>query len=237
MGISGFFKWLREKCLPAGGNFFEQFGQFANVCQNSATTLYYMLDPKLGSFSSFTTLEDLEKRADDLVAKIRGDLTHTFITPIDREDIYFLTGKFDDIVDCIESVGFTLYVNERVFKNPPGSLETEFKMLFEDTKILARRLAETTENLGIAVERLKQTRRMQDIRDRVHRKEREADRIWRQILERKANFLEERKDRSLTGAEYLFLWWIEDVAHNIEHSVDRVKEIIDQMAGIIDKFA
>ena len=49
-------------------------------------------------------IDELEKRADVNTAKIIGLLHKTFITPLDREDIYAIAHKLDDVIDCIQGV-------------------------------------------------------------------------------------------------------------------------------------
>ncbi len=49
-------------------------------------------------------IKDLEHEGDTLSHEIVDMLNRTFITPIDREDIYSLTNTLDDIVDMINSM-------------------------------------------------------------------------------------------------------------------------------------
>ncbi len=48
--------------------------------------------------------KDLEHQADQKTHEITDWLNKTFITPLDREDIYLLVHELDDIVDLIENV-------------------------------------------------------------------------------------------------------------------------------------
>ena len=236
----GFFQALnkfRRKLLPQTGSFFGQFNKSAHACHNAAGVFLSMLEHGGGGAEYFEGLRIIEKNADSIVSEIRGDLEQTFITPIDREDIFSLAGRFDDIVDLIESVGFTIFISGRLISDFPLRLRTDCQILFEDTARLARHLFDMTGNLIPAVEHLCKVERMQGIRDRVHKCERDADRIWREILERKAEFLERGKETAFTGGDVFYLWWIDKVAHNIERGIDRTKELVDQIAGIIDKCA
>ncbi len=47
---------------------------------------------------------DLEHRADDYRRFIIDDLNQTFITPIDRKDIYSLSRSIDDIIDISKAI-------------------------------------------------------------------------------------------------------------------------------------
>lgn len=47
-------------------------------------------------------ISQCEHEGDELTHKIRNLLSETFITPLDREDIYELSAKLDDILDFID---------------------------------------------------------------------------------------------------------------------------------------
>ena len=53
---------------------------------------------------------DLEHAADAVNDKIIDKLNLTFITPIDREDIYALVNKMDSIMDVIEATAVRIYL-------------------------------------------------------------------------------------------------------------------------------
>ncbi|OGR50942.1 MAG: hypothetical protein A2049_03550 [Elusimicrobia bacterium GWA2_62_23] len=61
---------------------------------------------KKGSFDEETVkkIKNLEHEGDTLSHEIVDMLNRTFITPIDREDIYALANTLDDIVDMINSM-------------------------------------------------------------------------------------------------------------------------------------
>lgn len=46
-------------------------------------------------------ITEVEHKGDDVTAKIADQLNRTFITPIDREDIYLLSNRLDDILDGV----------------------------------------------------------------------------------------------------------------------------------------
>src|SRR4030042_2590609 len=49
-------------------------------------------------------IKAVEEECDHLVADIVGKLNTSFITPIDREDIYLLTTRADDIIDAVNGL-------------------------------------------------------------------------------------------------------------------------------------
>ena len=46
----------------------------------------------------------IENKCDDLTHSVKNELNETFITPIDREDIFAITNALDDVVDGIDRV-------------------------------------------------------------------------------------------------------------------------------------
>jgi len=56
-------------------------------------------------------IKTIEVTCDELAAKITQKLNSTFITPIDREDIYLLVTELDDVIDMINSLarGMDIY--------------------------------------------------------------------------------------------------------------------------------
>lgn len=47
-------------------------------------------------------IKNIEKKGDKITRDIFDDLNHSFITPIDREDIHSLTSTMDDVLDLIK---------------------------------------------------------------------------------------------------------------------------------------
>lgn len=56
----------------------------------------YMKD---GNETEAKRLQTIEKEADELRRLLIDDLNHTFITPIDREDLFTLSRTIDDVID------------------------------------------------------------------------------------------------------------------------------------------
>src|SRR3989338_5909288 len=55
-------------------------------------------------------IEELELKGDDIAHKIIGELDKTFITPIDKEDIYRLAVLLDDVIDTIDKTASRLII-------------------------------------------------------------------------------------------------------------------------------
>ena len=86
-------------------------------------------------------VKEIEKEADEARRILVEELTKSFVTPIDREDIFALSRAIDDMVDYAKST-----VDEMLlFK-----VETN-----EHLKKIAQALCESAQHLSLAVEELK----------------------------------------------------------------------------------
>jgi predicted phosphate transport protein (TIGR00153 family) len=95
---------MRFSFLPKEFLFFDMFDDLAG-CSVEASDYFN----ELASTGQFTTesslrMRNIEHKADDITHEIINRLNKTFITPIDREDIYSLAHELDSVIDLINSV-------------------------------------------------------------------------------------------------------------------------------------
>jgi uncharacterized protein len=94
---------------PAFFNYFKDL----NGCIREISTLFHDLSKSFDEVEKFREkAEAIEHRADDITNVIIDEINRTFITPFDREDIYALAQKMDDIVDFIENAIQNIYIYE-----------------------------------------------------------------------------------------------------------------------------
>jgi uncharacterized protein len=91
------------RIIPKEEKFSDYFEQAAQNILRGAETLKTMMDLYLHPEESAKKLKDLEHEGDKITHEIVKKLNQTFITPIDREDIYSLTSALDDVLDLIEA--------------------------------------------------------------------------------------------------------------------------------------
>jgi uncharacterized protein Yka (UPF0111/DUF47 family) len=99
-----------KRFLPKQNNFFGILNELATNVLESARLLNEMFGKHENYAEYSSRIHILENRCDDLTHKVISDLNDTFITPIDREDIYSLVNSLDDIIDTIDTVGSRLYM-------------------------------------------------------------------------------------------------------------------------------
>src|SRR5690606_19342989 len=69
--------------------------------------------------SYFEKLAKLEEKSEEITRVINFELSKNFLTPFDREDIYALTGKMNEVTDFIDASAsrMKLYQVEKVKKS------------------------------------------------------------------------------------------------------------------------
>ncbi len=110
-----------------------------------------------------------ESEGDRITHDIVNRLNSTFVTPIDREDIYGLATQMDDIVDYTEEVADFM-----------GLYKIEAPM--EQAQALTKVLVASCEQLAEALENLRGFRDLEHFWIEIHRLENEGDRISRDAV-------------------------------------------------------
>jgi predicted phosphate transport protein (TIGR00153 family) len=141
--------------LPKDTVFFDLFEGLARHAVSSAEQLRRMAKhyPD-GSDDHVQRIRDEEHAADGLAHQALDRLDRTFITPFDREDIHELVGGLDDIIDNIDALAkrFSLFHVE--------TMEVDFQKQ-------ADVLVEATIELSDAVHRLRKSRKLSELSDKL----------------------------------------------------------------------
>lgn len=155
-------------------------------------------------------MKDLEHAGDDLTHEIIDRLNHTFVTPIEREDILHLAHAIDDVVDRIHSVCERLILY-RISHVMPAVTE------------ISSILVEGAGELVHLIKSLRSMSNQREIRDRirrVHALENKADSIYHAAL---AQIFEDPKDPI-----ELVKW--KELLEKIEDATDKV-ELVAKVVG------
>jgi uncharacterized protein Yka (UPF0111/DUF47 family) len=145
----------RLSLLPRDRTFFDLFIQAGHNTVHAAR----LLDRMMHSWPD-------EK---DLAREILQRLNSTFVTPIDREDIYGLASQIDDIVDYTEEAADFL-----------GLYRIEAPM--EQAQALTKVLVASCEQLAMALEHLPEFKDLDKYWIEIHRLENDGDRISRDAV-------------------------------------------------------
>lgn len=160
---------MRFSLTPRDGGFFDLFFEAGQNSLRSAGLLKRLIeswpdDQGLGREILLT-----EQEGDRITHEIIQRLNSTFVTPIDREDIYALATQLDDVVDYIEEAAdlFGLY-----------QVEAPMNQALELTGILVA----CCEQLAQGLEKLRTFRDLDRFWIEIHRLENEGDRVSREAV-------------------------------------------------------
>jgi uncharacterized protein len=104
------------RLVPQSREFYTLFDQAASNLVSAAQLLLDLLEHYPDRKALVDEIKDREHEGDRLTYEIVQLLHKTFVTPIDREDIYDLSTSLDDILDLIDQVAdeLNLYGVEEV---------------------------------------------------------------------------------------------------------------------------
>jgi predicted phosphate transport protein (TIGR00153 family) len=92
---------LKDRIFPKGASFYQRLSdQAAKTLEGIEALVVFAENPTKENAKS---VRDIEREADELRRALVEDLHQTYVTPMDREDIYALSRAIDDIVDYANS--------------------------------------------------------------------------------------------------------------------------------------
>ena len=98
------------RLMPREGRFFQYFDEHAEQIVLGAEQLTALMRAVHELDDRKRNIENIEHRADKITAATMDLLHHTFITPIDRDEIHQLIGRMDDILDLMEDVSQCMFL-------------------------------------------------------------------------------------------------------------------------------
>ena len=120
MWLDRAIKWL----LPREGHFFELLEKGA-VCAKAASALLVTCvneNDRSNREAIIKKLKDVEHEADQVIIEVFQELNRTFVTPIDRSDIYRLGSELESITDAIYATALQIILHA-MDDLPAGSKE------------------------------------------------------------------------------------------------------------------
>jgi uncharacterized protein Yka (UPF0111/DUF47 family) len=88
---------------PKEDKFFDMFIEYAVINNNVALLLKDFANDMSNPEEKYQKVKKEEQEGDMMLHKVQEELAKSFITPIDREDIYLIGNSLDDIADLIET--------------------------------------------------------------------------------------------------------------------------------------
>lgn len=119
------------RLIPKQEKFYDLFDELADKIEEGGQLFLDMLHNYDSFESRLSKLKEIEHEADIITHRTYEKLHTTFLTPIDREDIYDLVNKMDSILDMTEAAAIRMSLYK--IKEPKEDLIQQAKILNEAT--------------------------------------------------------------------------------------------------------
>ena len=207
---------MKLKVSQRADEFFDLFVEAASNIRAAAELLKDLIEDYQDVELKAQRIQDREHEGDEITHAIIRRLNTTFITPMDREDIYSLASALDDVLDAIEAVS-DLFVLHHIAEPLP--------VMKAQADVLVQATRQTEEGL-------KSLRKMD--RDRL-------EPYWIEIntLENEGDKLYRRAVAELFSGDHKsmdVLKW-KDVIENLEESLDGCENVANIVESIVLKHA
>ena len=153
-----------------------------------------------------------EQEGDRITHDIIQRLNQTFVTPIDREDIYALASALDDIVDFTEEVADYL-----------GLYNIEAPML--QAQRLAHILLQSCRQISEAMPRMRTFKRLSHYTVEINRLENDGDRVMREAMAALFN----------DGIDPMVVIRWKDIYERLEAAIDSTERVANILESIVIK--
>jgi predicted phosphate transport protein (TIGR00153 family) len=157
-------------------------------------------------------LKEIEREGDAKRRILIDELSHTYATPFDREDLFALSRAIDDILDAANETAVELSIY-RI--GPPEGLSELTKVLVEGAVHIRSACGELLDHPGVAAEHAV----------RAKRSENRIDSLYHQAVGR---LFDSALDMSLTLKS-------REIYRHIKNSADRIDRAADEISVIVIK--
>jgi uncharacterized protein len=203
---------ITQVFAPRDRVYFELFEEAGHNIMVSAELLEQLLADYPDHRELAQDIRDCEHEGDRITHEILDRLNHTFVTPIDREDILALTSALDDIVDYIEEVADYL-----------GLYKIEAPM--DQAIKLADVIHQAARQIAEAIPRLRGFNDISAHTVEINRLENEGDRITREAI---ASLFD-------GGIDPMVVIRWKDLFERLEAAIDAAEHVAHILEGIVIK--
>jgi predicted phosphate transport protein (TIGR00153 family) len=203
---------LSQVLVSRDRQFFDLFEEAAGNIQRAADLLDRMLRSYPDNAELARDILICEQEGDRITHDIIRRLNETFVTPIDREDIYALASALDDVVDYTEEVADYL-----------GLYKIEAP--FEQSQRMAHVLLQASRQISEAMPRLRDFGDISHYTVEINRLENDGDRIVREAM---AALFE-------GGIDPMVVIRWKDLYERLESAIDACEHVANILEGIVIK--
>jgi predicted phosphate transport protein (TIGR00153 family) len=198
--------------LPREDKYFNMLNQLAGQVRQGGELFVKIFQDYQNHARYGEQIKGIEVSCDELAARITQKLNSTFITPIDREDIYLLVTELDDVIDMINDLARRLDIYSVTVPRPDAAEIASLLSKATGEIENAFALFERHEGLG------EHTRNISEL-------EKRADSLYSDAVRR---LFREEKD-PLEVIKWMSIY------EELENSIDRCKDVAEALEAVIVK--
>jgi len=203
---------LSQVFVPRDREFFDLFEEAAANIVRAADLLHQMLATYPDRAELSRDILICEQEGDRITHDIIHRLNQTFVTPIDREDIYELASALDDIVDYTEEVAD--YLGLYKIEAPMGQAQR-----------LAHILLQASQQIAEAMPRMRTFKDISHYTVEINRLENDGDRVTREAM---AALFD-------GGIDPMVVIRWKDLYEKLEAAIDSTEHVANILEGIVIK--
>ena len=163
------------------------------------------------SVANAERVDDFEKRADEARRILIDELNKTFVTPIDREDLFALSKTIDDIMDYGKSTMDELSMFEI---KADEHLKQMVSILLKGAREIDAAVRRLEKNPTIAVEHAIRAKKFENDMEKVYRKA---------LVE------------LFRGTDVIYMLKMREIYRHLSNAADRIDEAGDEINSIVVK--
>ncbi|MGZ6231032.1 MAG: DUF47 domain-containing protein [Syntrophales bacterium] len=203
--------------IPKQEKFYDLFEELINKIEEGGKVFLCMVEQYEYPLPKITKLKELEHEADVINHRTYEKMHKSFLTPLDREDIYALVNKMDSILDMIEASAARMSLYK--VKKPT-------KVIIDQAKILNEAISKV-KLIVYAMRDMKNSKMIIDACVEINTLENEGDIVLRTAM---VDLFEHEKD-----AIELIKW--KEIFERIEEALDVCEDVSNIIEGIVLKHA
>jgi predicted phosphate transport protein (TIGR00153 family) len=203
---------MRLSLVPKEHDYFRLFSEMAANVEAAAKLLTDLMEDFSGNKGRSREILEHEHVGDKIVHDIVHRLNSSFITPLDREDIYDLAATMDEVLDNIEATADAM--NLYRIAEPTEYAREQAKIIVSATGVLR-----------VAIDNLEKRKELRDRFIEVNRLENDGDRIHREAV---AGLFE--GDMKATD---IIKW--KDIYELLESAIDECEHVANILESIVLK--
>lgn len=200
------------RLIPKEERFYDDFEALAAEISRGARLLQAMLAPDRPITDKAEEIREAEHNCDLLTHQIIKRLHRTFVTPLDREDIYELARSLDDVMDMIDGSATMINIYQ-IQQVRPRARE------------LARIIVQSVDEILTGIRALDKRDGVATAAVEINRLENEADRIHQEAVRR---LFEDQTD------PIVIMKW-KEILDLLEEATDRCEDVANVLEGVVVK--